>query len=435
MYKRNITSRLVDALRDAPVVLLHGARQTGKTTLVQQIAAHAHPAEYVTLDAGGVLSAAQRDPQGFVDEFKGPVIIDEVQRVPELALAIKLAVDRDRRPGRFLLTGSANVLWLPRLADSLAGRMAVLTLWPLSQGEIDGVEERFIDIVFEADRLPALRSPVGRDEVLERLLAGGFPDAVARSPSRRRDWFESHVSAVLQRDVRDVMQRIERLHELPRVLSVLAARTATTLNVADLSRTLGIPHSTLTRYFSLLQTMFLLLLVPAWGANVPRRLARAPKLSVADSGFAAHLVGVHGRGLLEAPEIWGALLETFVIGELTKQNGWSRIRPQMLHFRTGKGEFEVDIVLEDGSGRVAGIEIKAASSVTAHDFRGLRALAEVAGKKFIRGIALYLGREVVPFGSGMYALPLSGLWRLGAEDRGVVRERRTAYRARARSRR
>lgn len=435
MYKRNITSRVVKALGDTPVVLLHGARQTGKTTLAQEIAAHAHPAQYVTLDAGGMLSAAQRDPQGFVDEFKGPVIIDEVQRVPELALAIKLAVDRDRRPGRFLLTGSANVLWLPRLADSLAGRMAVLTLWPLSQGEIEGVEERFIDIVFEADRLPALRSPVERDEVLERLLAGGFPEAVARAPSRRRDWFESHVSAILQRDVRDIIQRIERLHELPRVLSVLAARTATTLNVADLSRTLGIPHSTLTRYLTLLQTMFLLLLVPAWGANVRRRLARAPKLSVADTGLAAHLVGVHGRGLLEAPEIWGALLETFVIGELTKQNGWSRVRPQMLHFRTGKGESEVDIVLEDGSGRVVGIEVKAASSVAAHDFRGLRALAEAAGKKFIRGIILYLGREVVPFGSGMHALPLSGLWRLGAEERAMVRERRTVYRARVRSRR
>ncbi len=412
MYRRNITSRLLAALRDSPVVLLHGARQTGKSTLAKWIASEAHPARYLTLDTAAVLRAAVRDPEGFVTGLQDPVVIDEIQRVPELAVAIKGEVDRHRRPGRFLLTGSANVLQLPRLSESLAGRMEILTLWPLSQGEIEGTEERFLDRVFDPASLPTSDVGLDRDKLLARIFAGGYPEVVARAAPRRGSWFESYVTTVLNRDVRDISQRIERLHELPRLMAVLAARTGTLLNVADLSRTLGIPHTSLTRYLTLLQTTFLVHLLPAWSTNIRRRLAKSPKIILVDTGLAAHLNGLDERAPVDAPELWGALLETFVVTELLKQATWSEAQPRLFHFRTAKGEFEVDIVLENRAGRLVGIEVRTTASVKAQDLRGLHELARVGGRKFVRGVLLYLGREHVPFGSGMVALPVSSVWRL-----------------------
>lgn len=414
-YQRNITPHVLAALEDSPVVLLHGARQAGKSTIAKRIADEAHPARYITLDRAAVLAAASRDPEGFVAELAGPVVIDEVQRVPELALAIKAEVDRYRRPGRFLLTGSANILLLPRLAESLAGRMQILTLWPFSQGEIEGIREQFVDRVFDPARLPGAEAVVKRDELVRRILAGGYPEVVTRAPARRSPWFESYITTILSRDVRDISQRIERLHQLPRLLTVLAARTGTLLNVLDISRTLGIPHTTLTRYLTLLQITFLVHLLPAWAANVRRRLAKSPKIALVDTGLAAHLIGLDARGLTDNPELWGSLLETFVITELLKQATWSEVQPRFSHFRTVKGEYEVDVVLESRAGRVVGIEIKATASVDAHDFRGLHELARASGRKFVRGIVLYLGEESVPFGSGMTALPVSSVWRMGVQ--------------------
>ena len=436
VFRRHITPQLLAALADTPIVLLHGARQVGKSTLAQEIASGPHPARYLTLDDAVVLAAAKSDPAGVIAGLEGPVVIDEVQRAPELILPIKAAVDRDRRPGRFLLTGSANVLLLPRLSESLAGRIEVSTLWPLSQGEINGVVENFVDGVFS----PALALPshtgVARDELARRIVAGGYPEAVLRLPARRPSWFRSYVTTILQRTVRDIAD-IERIHEIPRLLSVLAARTGTLLNVADLSRTLGIPQTTLQRYLAVLQTTFLIHLLPAWTAKARKRLLKSPKILLVDTGLAAHLVGTDSRGLPASTELWGAFVETFVVMELLRQVGWSTTHPTLYHFRTAKGE-EVDVVLEAPSGEVAGVEVKAAVSVDADDFRGLRILAEIAGRRFVRGSLLYLGDQAVPFGANLYALPISSLWRWqqpAAAARVLVPARATSSMAARRARR
>lgn len=408
MFQRHIAPQLLAALSDTPVVLLHGARQVGKSTQAQEVARGPHPARYLTLDDATTLAAAKSDPAGFIGNLQTPVVIDEVQRVPELFLPIKAAVDRNREPGRFLLTGSANVLLLPRLSESLAGRMEILTLWPLSQGEIDGVEENFVDGAFAPTFAPSVSSSLDRGELARRIVAGGYPEAVLRAPARRPAWFRSYVATILQRTVRDIAD-IERLHELPRMLSVLAARTGTLLNVADLSRTLAIPQTTLQRYLALLETAFLVHLLPAWTAKARKRLLKSSKILLVDTGLAAHLVGVDARGLPSSTELWGAFVETFVAVELTKQAAWSTSRPMLYHFRTEKGE-EVDLVLEAPSGEVVGIEVKTSVSITAEDFRGLRTLAEIAGRRFRRGVLLYLGDQAVPFGTNLYVLPISSLW-------------------------
>lgn len=400
--------QVLAALTDTPVVLLHGARQVGKSTLAQEIASGPHRARYLTLDDAAVLAAAKSDPAGFIHNLAEPVVIDEVQRVPELFVSIKAAVDRDRRPGRFLLTGSANVLLLPKLSESLAGRMEVLSLWPLSQGEIIGEIEDFIDRVFAPKLSPLPNATVDRDELVRRIAVGGYPEAVLRQPARRPAWFRSYVTTVLQRTVRDIAD-IDRIHEMPRLLGVLAARTGTLFNVADLSRVLGIPQTTLQRYLALLQTTFLLHFLPAWTTRMRKRLLKSPKMLIVDSGLATHLVGMDTRVLPASVELWGAFVETFVVMELMRQASWSKTRPALYHFRTAKGE-EVDVVLESPSGRLVGLQVKATVSLQASDFRGLRSLAESARQRFQRGILLYLGDQAVPFGSNLFALPITSLW-------------------------
>jgi predicted AAA+ superfamily ATPase len=363
----------------------------------------------MTLDDPAVLTAAVSDPAGFIQSLRGNAVIDEVQRVPQLFLAIKASIDRSRRAGRFLLTGSANIWLIPRLSESLAGRMEILTLWPLSQGEIEGIQEKFIDVVFSDDPLPLKRFPVDRDDLVRRILAGGYPEVLALPPARRAPWFASYITAILQRDVRELAQRIERLAELPRLLTALAGRTATLLNAAELSRTSGIPQRTVERYLTLLEATFLLGRVPAWTANLRKRLLKTPKLIMTDPGLAADLQNVDARRLKSEPALLGPLLETFVITELLKQQSWSAERPEVAHFRTAHGE-EVDVVL-DARGRLVGIEVKAAVSISSDDFRGLRTMAASTGRRFHRGILFYLGESAVAVGPDLYALPLPALWR------------------------
>ncbi len=354
MIRRNITPALLAALADTPVVLLTGARQTGKSTLAQEIATTTHPARYLTFDDAGVLAAARADPAGFLAGVADAIILDEVQRVPELFLALKVAVDRDRRPGRFLLTGSANVLLLPRLADSLVGRMEVLTLWPLSQGEIEDVAEGFVDAVF-ADTLPRLTTaPEEWPGLLDRMLRGGYPEVLDRAEEDRRSaWFGSYITTLLQRDVRD-LAHIEGLTAVPRLLAVLAARTTALLNFSELSRSIAMPQSTLKRYLALLETTFLLQPLPAWSSNLGKRLVKAPKVVLSDPGLIASLLAVNKERLIADRGLAGPLLENFAVMELRKQAAWSRTQPQLFHFRTQTGQ-EVDIVLEDSAGRLVGV--------------------------------------------------------------------------------
>lgn len=399
---------LLAALADTPVVLLHGARQVGKSTLAHEVASGPYPARYLSFDDEAVLAAAKSDPPSFVHALQGPVVLDEIQRVPELLTAIKVAVDRNRRPGQFLLTGSANVLLLPRLSESLAGRLEVLTLWPLSQGEIGKVTEDFVDRTFAGrfERSPG--APVDRGELARRILAGGYPEAVLRSSGRRSAWFQSYVTTIVQRTVRDIAD-IDRIREIPRLLAVLAARTGTLLNVADLSRALGMPQTTLQRYLALLHAAFLVELLPAWTGRARRRLLKSPKILTVDTGLASHLVGMDEQRLQSSVELWGAFVETFVLMEVIKQAGWSKTHPRLYHFRSASGE-EVDIVLEGSAGALVGIEVKATMSIHADDFRGLRVFAEIAGARFLRGVLLYLGDQEVAFGPNLHALPISNLW-------------------------
>ena len=408
MHPRHITPLLTDALADTPVVLINGARQSGKSTLAQ--AASGPPRKYLTLDDAAVLNAATSDPVGFINALQGSVTLDEVQRAPELFLAIKAAVDRQRTPGRFLLTGSANVLLLPHVADSLAGRMEVLSLWPLSSAEItDSAVFNRADALFNGDWSALAIPPCDRGDVIWRLLAGGFPDAVARTNERRREaWFDSYLQAILQRDVRD-LARIEQLTEIPNLLQLLAVRSGTLLNFAELARTAGIAQSTLKRYFALLEMLFLTVRVAPWERNPSKRLVKAPKVFLPDSGLLAYFLGASANSLGSKPGLPGAMVETFVLTELLKHIAFSAQRLTLWHYRT-LTHIEVDFILENRQGQITGIEVKAAATVESKDFKGLRHLQETEPTLFQRGIVLYTGREVVPFGANLWAVPLSVWW-------------------------
>ena len=418
MYRRNIETQLKEALSDTPIVLLNGARQTGKTTLVRGegvVSVTSSQASYVTLDDLEVLAAASSDPAGFLAGLSisgEPVILDEVQHAPGLFPAIKASVDRDRRAGRFLLTGSANVLLLPKLSESLAGRMEILTLWPLAQAEIKGATRSFVDALFSAEspmaQLRDAQPAPSRQEVIERVVRGGYPEPLARSAARRTSWFESYIATILQRDVRD-LANIEGLTQMPRLLSVLAARTASLLNAADISRTAGIPYTTLSRYLTLLETTYLIRTIPAWSGNLTNRLIKSPKIVLGDTGLAAHLLGLDEARLMTEPHHLGGLLENFVAMEIVKDIGWSRTRPALYHFHTANRE-EVDLLLEKRDGGLVGIEVKASATVGAGDFKGLRALETMTGEHFVRGVVLYAGERVVPFGEKLFAVPVAALW-------------------------
>lgn len=409
MITRNITESILSALSDSPVVLLNGARQTGKSTLVQQLGAGSHLARYVTLDDVTVLSAIKQDPAGFLSGIAENLIIDEIQRAPELFLAIKAQVDRNRSRGRYLLTGSANALLLPRVADSLAGRMEILTLYPFSQGEVEGRQEHFIDTVYAKDFSMDMHVNETRADLYKRILTGGYPETLQRpSPDRRAAWFGSYITSILQRDIRD-LANIEGLTLLPRLLYLLASRTASLLNFAELSRSCGLSQTTLRRYMALLETTFLVHVLPAWSGNLGKRFVKTPKLHMCDSGLAAYLIGASDTDTFADHQISGRLLENFVLMELLKQAGWSNKKPRFFHFRTQSGH-EVDIVMEDASGKVVGIEVKASASLGEKDYRALRLFSETVGSNFHRGVLFYTGMEVVPFGPNLFALPVQALW-------------------------
>jgi len=411
MIRRNITDYLLQALTDTPVVLVNGARQTGKSTLVQSPELTERSRQYLTFDDPGVLAAAKRDPNGFVAGLTAPVTLDEVQHVPELFPAIKVAVDRKREPGRFLLTGSANVLLLPKLSESLAGRMEVLTLWPFSQGEMKAVQESFVDALFSKRTVwhAEKSSVVRRSELFEKVLSGGYPPLVTRhTEARRKAWFQSYLMTILQRDVRDI-SNIADLTAVPRLLSVVAGRAGGLLNFADLSRSLSLPQTTLKRYFALLETTFLVQLLPPWSVNTGQRVIRTPKIYLNDTGLLAHVLGLTLNRLELDAGMAGAVLENFVLMELRKQASWSETQPQLFYWRTASGQ-EVDIVLENSAGHLVGVEVKASATLHSGDVRGLQALASAAGRRWVRGVVLYGGTEVVPFAGNLHGVPASHLW-------------------------
>jgi predicted AAA+ superfamily ATPase len=408
MYPRHISPLLAESLSDTPVVVINGARQSGKSTLVQSVSLKgAAPRRYLTMDDAVVLNAAKSDPAGFIQGLQGPVTLDEIQRAPELFLPIKAAVDRDRQAGRFLLTGSADVMLLPGLADSLAGRMQVLTLWPLSCAEVgDSSVLNRADALFLGDWAKLDAPPCDRDNLMSHWLSGGFPDVLARSnASRRAAWFDAYVQAILQRDLRD-LANIEQLTEIPHLLQLLATRSATLLNFAELSRTVGIAQTSLKRYFALLEMLFLVVRLPSWQRNPSKRWVKAPKVFLPDSGLLCHLMATTPERMIVQPNLLGAVVETWVLSELLKHVAFTQEGLSLWHYRT-QTHIEVDFILENRAGQICGIEVKASTTVDSKDFKGLRHLQETEPAIFQRGIVLYAGRELLPFGDNLWAVPLS----------------------------
>lgn len=406
MIRRIIEPKLRLALRDTRVVLLNGPRQAGKTTLAKEAASQG--GRYWTLDDPTVAMAAKADPGALVAPTAGLTIIDEVQHAPALFAAIKRVVDDDHRPGQFLLTGSANVFLLPRLSESLAGRMEVLTLHPLAQAEVEEDAVNLIDRLVAGKPLHPVELPLDRLDVCQRIVRGGFPEASHRAENRRNAWFASYVASLLQRDIRD-LANVEGLTDMPRLLSLLAARTSALLNVAELSRALDIPHSTMRRYLALLEATFLFTPLLPWAVNLGKRLVKSPKIHLIDTGLIAHLRGESSaQALTNAPAL-GPLLEAFVVQEIRKQIAASDQILCPFHYRTASGQ-EVDLVVEAAGGKLVGIEVKSSSTLRPEDVRGLQALAEAAGPNFRAGFVFYLGKQVLPLGAQCWALPVSALW-------------------------
>lgn len=408
MYQRNIGQALEQALADTRAVLVTGPRQSGKSTLVRAVAER-RGGRYVSLDDETALASAKADPAAFLSGSRGMLVIDEVQKAPGLLPAIKLHVDRDPRPGRFLLTGSTNAFLIPDVTESLAGRLEILPIAPLTQDELAGTVGTLPDRLFDGTVASSDPAAVERVEACARLIAGGFPEAVDRPAMERRiAWHRSYISSILQRDVRD-LSAIEGLTDLPRLLSLLAARTGGLLNMSELSRSTQIPHTTLRRHLSLLEATYLFAPLPSWTSNLGKRLIKSPKIHLVDSGLTCHLRGHMDAEALAGSDDLGPMLESFVLQQLRAQLAWATTPAVAYHYRTPAGR-EVDIVLEAAGGRVVGIEVKASSAVGPTAFAGLRALAEDAGDRFVRGVVLHLGRETVPFGDRLWAVPIAALW-------------------------
>lgn len=405
LYPRHIESRIAEALADTPVVMIVGPRQAGKTTLVRQIAGQDR--RYFTLDDALTLLAAKEDPVGMIRGLNRAVI-DEIQRAPELLLAIKKTVDEDRRPGRFLLTGSANLMALPTVADSLAGRMETLMLLPLSQGEMRGATLNWLDEVF-AGRLPSVSMPLVGGELTEAVFQGGYPEAIVRITHRRRTaWSRQYIDAIIQRDVRDVAN-IDRLDQLPRFLKALAHVSGQMCNYTQLGGQVGLDHKTASRYISVFEQMFLLKRVDVWAGNRLKRVVKTPKLQFIDSGLLATLVDLTPGLVGQNRSRFGNFLETFVYSELLKHTTNSEGDYQLSYYRD-HDQYEVDVVAENAGGQLVGVEIKASATIKESDLRGLKRLISVAKEQFMLGVILYDGTETLPLGDRLWAAPISTLW-------------------------
>jgi predicted AAA+ superfamily ATPase len=409
LYHRFTEETLLEALQDTPVVLIHGSRQCGKTTLAQSVGEKLGY-HYISFDDDNQLQAAKADPVGFVQGLPEKTILDEVQRTPELFTSIKASVDQNRTPGRFILTGSANVLLLPHLSDSLAGRMEIIHLRPLAQCEIAGQKPHFMDQLFNTDFGSASNQntyPRLGESLAEFICLGGYPAAITRNTAKRRNaWYRDYITTIIQRDVQDIAS-IQNLNILPKLLMLAASQTARLFNSADLASPFSISRPTIREYLALLEQIFLIEQLKPWHSNRLSRLIKTPKMHLADTGLACSLLGVNSRTLWQDKTLLGQLLETFIYQELCKHADWHSEDLKFSHFRN-KDKVEVDIIIEQGR-QLAGIEIKASATVTKNDFKGLNKLQDACGEKFSGGIVFYDGENILPFGNKLFAVPVSVL--------------------------
>ncbi|WP_181874836.1 ATP-binding protein [Legionella feeleii] len=400
-FSRHLKKRMEIAMQDTPVVLINGPRQSGKTTLVKE---YLPSLPYYTLDDDNILNAAKQDPVGFVNRID-KAIIDEIQRAPELLRAIKLSIDENRQPGRFLLTGSANLLALPQIGDSLAGRMEILTLLPLSLAEIQRRENHFIKYALDQS-WPSQATHSDQSEVNSQALTGGYPEMLTRPTFERRNaWAKSYIRAIVERDVKDISS-IEKLVEMPRLLEVLAQQSGKLTNFTQIGGQLNLDTKTAQKYVGLLETLFLVHQLRPWHDNTLSRIVKTPKIHFLDSGLLACLNRVTTESIETDKSSFGALLETWVYSELLKMCTLTD-EPWDIYYYRDKDQVEVDFILENHARKVIGIEVKASHTVFNQDFRGLRKLASLTDKNWISGIVLYSGNKCLSFGDNLWAIPLS----------------------------
>ena len=404
-YPRYIEKRTNLAMSDTRIVLICGPRQSGKTTFAQKFAGGKLP--FFTLDNPSVLDAASTDPVGFLRGLDRAVI-DEAHRAPKLILAIKMAVDADPQPGKFLLTESADFMTLPHLADSLAGRAEIIPLLPLAQAELHEFRSSFLEKVFDGELPDCINSVIGNN-LIRIVLSGGYPDALTRrSWQRRQNWHLNYVDAIIQRDIQEIT-RIDQLHAMPRLIKILAEHSGQLVNYSRFGSLLGMNHVTIQRYLAVFESLFLVRTLQAWYTNRSKRLTKSPKLHFLDAGLLAALNNYSPIHVRRNRTLFGPLLESFVFSELLKQANWTEERYMFSHFRD-KERNKVDVVMEDRRGRIVGIEVKASATVSKRDFSGLRRLAAVSDDRFVMGLVLYDHDQTVPFGNRMFAAPISILW-------------------------
>lgn len=409
MYKRNILDFLQRRMASQRVMILVGPRQCGKTTMVK-LFGEQHEMNYVSFDDITNLGAAQFDPVGYLNQQRKPLVIDEAQRVPELFLPIKVDVDHHNVPGRYLLTGSANPLLVPKLGDALTGRMGFCHLFPLSQGELLGIKENFIEHLFHNKPWKPEYPSISKVELLNKISLGGFPAVIAaKTEEDRRFWCNDYLFNALQKDINE-LSKIEKFAQMPALFYGLANRVGSTLNMDELGRMTHTSSTTIRRYMQLLESLFLLYRLPSWSKNFDKRLVKSPKIYFTDTALLMHVLALNKEYILNLPHLLGHMAENFVIMEVVKQSTWSSEVPSLYHFRQERdGATEVDLVLETHSGKLAGIEIKIREVVRGNDLKGLTALKKHAKDSFYKGIVLYTGNKTIPFGD-FWAVPITALW-------------------------